>query len=87
VKYLKQHGTNANAIILFHIDNEEELNTIYEEFPMGLKWHQWMAVVEWATSEPYSFIMFNTQQSDPNQRIVKQFIQPLPLDWIKQTFI
>ena len=83
----KTTRTNANAIILFHIDNEEELNTIYEEFPMGLKWHQWMAVVEWATSEPYSFIMFNTQQSDPNQRIVKQFIQPLPLDWIKQTFI
>ena len=83
----KTTRTNANAIILFHIDNEEELNTIYEEFPMGLKWHQWMAVVEWATQEPYSFIMFNTQQSDPNQRIVKQFTQPLPLDWIKQTFI
>lgn len=83
----KTTRTNANAIILFHIDNEEELNTIYEEFPMGLKWHQWMALVEWATQEPYSFIMFNVQQSDPNQRIVKQFTQPLPLDWIKQTFI
>lgn len=83
----KTTRTNANALIMFHIDNEEELSTIYEEFPMGLKWKQWMAMVDWATEEPYSFIMFNTQQSDPNLRIIKGFDQPLPLDWIKQTFV
>jgi len=83
----KTTRTNANTLILFHIDNEEELNAIYQEFPMGLKMKEWQKLVEWATTtSPFSFIMFNTQQSNPDMRITLNFTHPLPLQWIKQHF-
>lgn len=71
--------TNANCIIFFRIDSDEELLAIYREYPMGLKFNDWMKVVKYCTQEPYSFIMFNLQTSDINMRIVKNFDCPLTL--------
>lgn len=73
----KTTRTNANCLILFRIDSEEELATIYSEYPMGMKWPQWERVVEYYTREPYSFIMFNLQTSDPNARVISNFDKPL----------
>lgn len=80
----KTTRTNANCLILFHIDNEEELATIYQEFPMGLKWPQWMKVVDYVTTRtPYSFITFNLQSSDPQRRIIMDLTQPLDNNMIQ----
>jgi hypothetical protein len=76
----KTTRTNANSLILFRIDSEEELATIYSEYPMGMKWQHWERVVEFYTREPYSFIMFNLQTSDPNMRIISNFDTPLSLE-------
>jgi glycerophosphoryl diester phosphodiesterase len=73
----KTTRTNANAVILFRIDSEEEMATIYSEYPMGMKWHQWEKVVTHYTKEPYSFIMFNLQTSNPDYRVISNFNQPI----------
>lgn len=73
----KTTRTNANAVILFRIDSDEEMATIYSEYPMGLKWKEWEKMVHHYTREPYSFIMFNLQTSDPNYRIVSNFNHPI----------
>jgi energy-coupling factor transporter ATP-binding protein EcfA2 len=74
----KTTRTNSNCLILFHIDNEEELATIYQEFPMGMKWHEWIKVVTYVTTRtPFSFITFNLQTSDPNRRIIMDLSEPL----------
>lgn len=75
----KTTRTNANCIIFFRIDSDEELIAIYREFPMGHKFNDWLKIVKYCTEEPYSFIMFNLQTSDLNQRIIKNFDQPLSL--------
>ena len=81
----KTTRTNANCLILFHIDNEEELATIYQEFPMGLKWSQWSKVVEYVTTRtPFSFITFNLQSSDPQRRIIMDLTQPLDTTMIQE---
>ena len=80
----KTTRTNSNCLILFHIDNEEELATIYQEFPMGLKWHEWIKVVTYVTTRtPFSFITFNLQSSDPNRRIIMDLSQPLDTNMIQ----
>lgn len=78
----KTTRTNANVLILFKIDSDEELKTIYQEYPMGLKFKEWLQVYHYCTSEPYNFIMFNLQTTNPNYRIVKNFDTP-----ISETFI
>jgi energy-coupling factor transporter ATP-binding protein EcfA2 len=76
----KTTRTNANCLILFRIDSEEELQTIYREYPMGHKFKDWLQIVEYCTSEPYSFVMFNLQTSDLNCRIIKNFDEPITLE-------
>lgn len=80
----KTTRTNANCIILFRIDSDEELNTIYREYPMGLRFPDWIQVVKYCTQEPYSFILFNLQTSNPDMRIVKNFDMPLTLEMQSQ---
>ncbi len=73
----KTTRTNANILILFKIDSDEELITIYREYPMGLKWPIWMKVYKFCTQEPYSFIMFNLQTSNPDLKICRNFDTPI----------
>ena len=76
----KTTRTNANSLILFRIDSDEELHTIYKEYPMGLKLKDWLRIVDYCTREPYHFIMFNLQTSDLNHRITHNFDNPLTLE-------
>lgn len=73
----KTTRTNANILIFFKIDSDEELQTIYREYPMGHKYKDWLKIVDYCTNEPHSFIMFNLQTSNPDHRICKQFNCPL----------
>ena len=76
----KTTRTNANALVLFRIDSDEELQTIYREYPMGLKLKDWLKIVDYCTKEPYTFALFNLQTSDINQRIIRNFDEPLSLE-------
>lgn len=81
----KTTRTNANALVLFRIDSDEELQVIYREYPMGLKWKDWLKIVDYCTKEPYTFALFNLQTSDINYRIIRNFDEPLTIE--KQTAI
>lgn len=80
----KTTRTNANALILFRIDSEEELQVIYKEYPMGLKLHEWLAVYHYCTDQPYQFMMLNLQTSNIDHKIVKNFNQPISRAFISQ---
>lgn len=73
----KTTRTNANALILFKIDSDEELAVIYREYPMGLKYNHWLKVVQFCTEQPYHFVMFNLQTSNPDHKIIHNFDRPL----------
>lgn len=53
--------TNCNAIIIFDIPNESELQAIYEENPVNLKIEDWKNVYQHATKEDYAFMYINTK--------------------------
>jgi len=76
----KTTRTNADILIFFRIDSEEELVTIYREYPMGHNYQAWRKIVEYCTKDPYSFCMFNLQTADRNFRITKNFDEPLSLE-------
>lgn len=76
--------TNANIFILFRIDNEDELESIYSDFPCGLDWEQWRLVYDYCTKDPYHFMMINTQAKDSRYRITKNFIEPLCIPFDKE---
>lgn len=76
-EFPKTSRTNCNVYILFRIDNEDELDMIYKDFPCGLTWDHWKTVFDYCTREPYSFMMINTQVKDPQYKIVKNFDEPL----------
>lgn len=81
----KTSRTNNNILILFRIDSDEELLAIYREYPMGLKHKEWLAVYNYCTRDPYTFIMFNLQTSNPDYKISKNFNEPLSLAFIHDT--
>lgn len=72
--------TNFTCLILFEICSEAELESIAEEFPMGIRkaynttakdlWHQ---MYDYAISEPYSFLYYNQQEKDKSRRCMKKF--------------
>lgn len=73
----KTTRTNANCLILFKIDSDEELQVIYKEYPAGLKWHEWLIIYNYCTCEPYTFMMINLQTSNPDYKICRNFNQPI----------
>lgn len=84
--------TNSNVYILFRIDSEDELTSIYTDFPCGLDWMTWRAVYDYCTKDAFSFMMINLQVKNPTFRIIKNFDEPLyiPADkklipqWVQQ---
>lgn len=56
----KSIRTNMNALILFEIPNQAELDVIYEEYPDRLTFDEWMSLY-WhiIESKPYAFFYMN----------------------------
>lgn len=65
--------TGWTCLIVFEIGNEKEIEVIYEEFPMGLKWKDWLACYEHCVSIPYGFLFLNFQPKDKSKRIMCMF--------------
>lgn len=51
---------NFTCMILFRIPNQQELEVIYQEYPMGYSKKEWYSVYEYATTEPHAFLYYNT---------------------------
>jgi hypothetical protein len=57
---------------MFRIGNEKELIKIYEEFPMGLKYNEWVAVYQFCTEGKHDF-MYIDFQKPRGEQIMKNF--------------
>ena len=64
--------TNWTALILFEIANDKEVQVIYEENTMGMKYKDWIEMYEHAITEPYSFMYMNAKKPK-HLRIMKRF--------------
>lgn len=53
--------TSCNALVLFEIPNLKELTLIYEEYPEGMDYKEWVQVYKHATNESFNFLYLNNK--------------------------
>lgn len=75
----KSIRTNMNALVCFEIPNQAELDVIYEEWPMYLKYDDWMKMFEFATQDNFSFIYMNNHFKK-GERVYKNFEYRITLE-------
>ena len=64
---------NLTGLIIFEICNEEELECIQKEYPMGLKKKQWFEAYDYCMEGgEYNFMYYNSQKPK-KERIMKNF--------------
>lgn len=71
-----------SCMIIFEIPNEKEVETIFEENPMGMKKEQWLQVYAYATEGDHDFLYFNIQKPK-RLRCMKNFDQVLFFDAVE----
>lgn len=78
--------TNCNSLILFDIPSIAELKVIWEEYPEGHDWEEWLELYKFATSKNYDFMYINNHFPKGNfyfikigHRIYRNFEQELHL--------
>lgn len=59
-------------MIAFEIFSDAELESIYDDFPMGLKKKQWFEVFAHCTEGEHNFLFYNIQKPK-TMRIMKNF--------------
>jgi hypothetical protein len=64
--------TNASCLVLFEINNEAEVEVIYEENSAGYSKLDWYRMYRECTSEPFGFMVLNYQKPK-GQRVWKGF--------------
>jgi len=64
--------SNWTALILFDISNDKEIQVIFEENTMGVKYKHWLKMFEDCTREPYGFMYLNSK-NPKGSRIMKNF--------------
>lgn len=67
---------NAKALTAFEIADNKEVESLYKEWQEFLQFDQWETLLNYATSEPYSFLFIN-RQAPRGERFYKKFDQPL----------
>jgi hypothetical protein len=65
--------TGYSCLILFEIPNEAELKAIYEEFPMGMKYDDWIKVYNYCVDGDFNFLFYNLKVKEKRLRIMKNF--------------
>jgi hypothetical protein len=71
--------TQFSCLILFEIANEKEVQAVYEENPMGLKYDDWEETYKYCTEGDHDF-MFINYQKPKRLRIMKNFQQVVFVD-------
>lgn len=51
--------TGWTCLLIYKIGNMKELEVIYEEFPMDLRWEEWYELYREATSEKHDFLFID----------------------------
>lgn len=70
--------TQFSGCIILDVPNEQQLKSIYEEFPCHLSWKEWEKAYRHCVSDDYGFMFINNQK--PKQhRIFKTFQYPLTI--------
>ncbi len=62
-----------NALIIFQIGNEQELKGILEEHGLGIDKDMFRRIVDFATKEPFSFLVINKNRGIRDGRFTKRF--------------
>lgn len=73
----KKIRTATDDLVLFEIGNQKELLDIYQDWEMGLRQDEWMALYNYAVKEPFSFMFINRKIPDKHKRVWLRFIKPL----------
>jgi energy-coupling factor transporter ATP-binding protein EcfA2 len=68
--------TNFSCLVVFESPNDKEIQAIYEENSLYLKFPQWMEAYEYATDGDHDF-MFINYQKPKRLRLMKNFDQVL----------
>ena len=68
---------NASVVIIFDLANQAELLALYDENSVGLTKDEWLAVYNYCTSEPFSFMMINYMKPK-GERVYKNFDELVP---------
>lgn len=64
--------TQYSCIVFFEIANEKELEVIYQDFPMGYKYEDWLKIYHYCTQGDHDFCFIDFQKPK-HQRIMKNF--------------
>lgn len=56
--------TGWTCLLIYKIGNMKELEVIYEEYPMDLKWDEWLALYNSATKEKHDFLFIDMYGPD-----------------------
>lgn len=70
--------TNCNCIVCFDIPSIAELKAIYEEYPEGMTYDEWVKVYKHCTKEDFGFMYINTK-FPKGERLFKNFSTLLKL--------
>ena len=70
---------NATNSIFFRIRNGDELEKVAHENRESLSLQQFLAIYNYATSDPYAFLHINNQEADPKKRFNKNWDTSLEL--------
>lgn len=68
------HRVAMDSVIIFEIPNIKELDTIYENWQMGLNHDDWLEVYKYCTAEPFDFMFYNTKKPK-KERIYRNFTE------------
>lgn len=71
--------TNFSCLIIFESPNDKEIQAIYEENSLYLKFSQWMEAYQFATDGDHDFLFINYQKPK-RLRMMKNFDQVLFFD-------
>ena len=74
---------NCTVLLLFKNTQMAQIQKIYEEIGGGnedLQWEQFMEMFNYATAEPYGFLMIDFAPKDPTKRFRKNFNEYLTLE-------
>lgn len=73
------HRKAMSAIICFEIPNIRELETLYEEWQMGMNHDDWLQVYKYCTNKPFGFLYYNVNLPR-GERVYRNFEEQITMD-------
>ena len=77
---LKLFRTNAQSVMFFRANHEQNMQLSEDECPAGFKKKDFVKVIEYATKEPYTFLWINKTAPKIEDRYWKCFTEKIDLE-------